>query len=34
MESIDTSTIDFGDTEKWEDVTHTTFNIPDILREK
>lgn len=31
--SIDLSTVDFGDTSKWEDVTHSKFNIPDILRE-
>lgn len=33
MSSTDLSNVNFGDTTKWEDVTHSKFNIPDIIRE-
>lgn len=33
ISSLDLKTADYGDTTKWEDVTHTKFDIPDVLKE-
>lgn len=32
MSSIDLKTASYGDTSKWEDVTHSTFNVPNVLK--
>lgn len=33
MTSADLKSVNYGDTSKWVDITHSRFNIPDVLRE-